>query len=54
MSICLDNGVNAIVMQLVSKITERSSSPPTPPSGLVDSGVKVDGASAGHNPCPTN
>ncbi|NEV49632.1 hypothetical protein EUZ93_04000 [Wolbachia pipientis] len=45
---------NAIVMQLVSKITERSSSPPTPPSGLVDSGVKVDGASAGHNPCPTN
>lgn len=44
---------NAIVIQLFSKITERFSSPP-PPSGLVDSGVKVDGASAGHNPCPTN
>ncbi len=41
-------------MQLVSKITERSSSPPTPPSGLVDSGVKVNGASAGCVPSPSH
>ncbi|UPA55468.1 hypothetical protein MWH06_02255 [Wolbachia pipientis] len=33
---------NAIVIQLFSKITERFSSPP-PPSGSVDSDVKVDG-----------
>lgn len=39
---------NAIV-QLLSAITERFSSPP---GSSVDSGVKVDGASADHNPYP--
>ncbi|MDX5495247.1 MULTISPECIES: hypothetical protein [unclassified Wolbachia] len=43
-----------VIMSLFSAITERSSSPPTPPSGLVDSGVKADGADKGCNPCPTN
>ncbi|WP_250296116.1 hypothetical protein [Wolbachia endosymbiont of Oedothorax gibbosus] len=45
---------NAIVMQLVSKITERFSSPPTPPGGSIDSGVKVNGASAGYVPSPSH
>jgi hypothetical protein len=40
---------NAVVIQLLSKITERSSPPPTPGSS-VDSGVEVDGASAGYVP----
>ncbi|WP_341812034.1 hypothetical protein [Wolbachia endosymbiont (group A) of Conops quadrifasciatus] len=45
---------HGVVVELVSKITERFSSPPTPPSGLVDSGVKVNGASAGCVPSPSH
>ena len=40
---------NAVVIQLLSKITERSSPPPTLGSS-VDSGVEVDGASVGYVP----
>ncbi|WP_395463490.1 hypothetical protein [Wolbachia endosymbiont of Cantharis cryptica] len=44
---------NTVVVQLlISAITERSSSPPTPPGSSVDSSVKVDGT--GRSPCPTN
>ncbi len=36
---------NAVVIQLLSKITERFSSPPTPTGSSVDSDVKVDNTS---------
>ncbi|WMT85058.1 hypothetical protein NMD99_03590 [Wolbachia endosymbiont of Listronotus oregonensis] len=43
-----------VIMSLFSAITERSSSPPTPPGSSVDSGVKVNGASAGCVPSPSH
>ncbi|WP_353273027.1 hypothetical protein [Wolbachia endosymbiont (group A) of Portevinia maculata] len=43
-----------VIMSLFSAITERSSSPPTPPGSSVDSGVKVNGASADCVPSPSH